>query len=89
MGLAGPGTPLPGTPGWELDHRDLSRAKENEWDGKGVGCRGKAVWDHSRDYEIIMRNLGEEQVWENKGVSSDWSECGCAIGCLTDQPVHR
>lgn len=69
--------------------RDLSRGEEKEQSGKGKGCRGKTVWDHTRDYEIIVRNLGEEQVWQNKGVASDWSERGGASEYVTDQPVHR
>ena len=75
--------------GRDTPPRHLSGGEEKEQDGKGVGCRGKAVWDRTRDYEIIMRNLGEEQVWENKGVASDWSECGCASECVMDHPVHR
>lgn len=51
----------------------LSREEEKEHEPKWE----KANLDRTRKDEIIMKSLGEEEVWENEGIVSDWSECRC------------
>lgn len=52
--------------GRDMPPRHLSREEEKEQEPKW----GKGNLNCTRKDEIIMRNLGEEQVWENKGIAT-------------------